>query len=183
MAITRLGGANAITGTIPTSVAPGQGKILQVKQTLKTDVFLTNSNSFIDITGLTVAITPTSTTSKMFVTYQVFGNANGHIVLRLVKLISGTETAIGIGDADGSRIRAGHKKYNVTTYNTSYDGYSMVQNILDTHNTNSEITYKVQTSSPYSSGYYTYVNRTYSTADATWDARCSSEITVMEIEA
>ena len=25
MAITRLGGANAITGTIPTSVAPGQG--------------------------------------------------------------------------------------------------------------------------------------------------------------
>ena len=32
MAITRLGGANAITGTIPTSVAPGQGKVLQVVQ-------------------------------------------------------------------------------------------------------------------------------------------------------
>ena len=57
MAITRLGGANAITGTIPTSVAPGQGKVLQVVSTSNTTETTSTSTSWVD-TALTVNITP-----------------------------------------------------------------------------------------------------------------------------
>jgi hypothetical protein len=43
------------------------GKILQVVSTTKTDVFTTSSGSFTDITGLSVSITPSSTSSKVLI--------------------------------------------------------------------------------------------------------------------
>jgi hypothetical protein len=67
MAITRLGGANAITGTIPTSVAPGKGKVLQVVFNFH-NVEVSSSSSTIISTGLEATITPSSTSSKIFVT-------------------------------------------------------------------------------------------------------------------
>ena len=67
MAITRLGGANAITGTIPTSVAPGQGKVLQVVTGTYTSNTNTTSTSFVT-TPLSVSITPSSSSNKVFVT-------------------------------------------------------------------------------------------------------------------
>tara|TARA_R100000908_G_scaffold63698_1_gene45400 strand:+ start:533 stop:1072 length:540 start_codon:yes stop_codon:yes gene_type:complete len=80
MAITRIGGANAITGTIPTSVAPGKGKVLQVVQTTKTDAFATTSTSMVDITGFSVSITPSSTSSKILVlvTIGILSNSGAY---------------------------------------------------------------------------------------------------------
>ncbi len=43
----------------------GGGKIGQVLQTVKTDVFQTSSSSFTDVTGLSVSITPSATSSKI----------------------------------------------------------------------------------------------------------------------
>ena len=73
MAITRLGGANAISGTIPaaniatlTSSNLPTGSVIQVKHgTL--GVLSTNSTSF-SIIG-SISITPTSASNKIFVTY------------------------------------------------------------------------------------------------------------------
>ena len=67
MAITRIGGANAITGTIPTSVAPGQGKILQTVSVTATAQQTTTSGSYVASTGLTASITPSSTSSKILI--------------------------------------------------------------------------------------------------------------------
>ena len=39
------------------------GTILQIVQTAKTDTFTSSSSSFTDITGLSVTITPSSTSS------------------------------------------------------------------------------------------------------------------------
>jgi hypothetical protein len=52
------------------------GKILQVVQTVKNDIFTTTSTSYVDITGLTVTITPTDTNSRILVVLSVgvFGN-------------------------------------------------------------------------------------------------------------
>ena len=52
---------------IPTDGVPtgGGGGIIQVKQTLKTDSFHTTSQSYTDITGMTVSITPKFNTSKI----------------------------------------------------------------------------------------------------------------------
>ena len=46
----------------------GGGRILQVLQTVKTDIFTTTSTSFVDVTGFTASITPSSATSKILVT-------------------------------------------------------------------------------------------------------------------
>ena len=43
------------------------GKILQVKQTFKNDTASTNSGSFAQISGLTVSITPSSSSNKIFI--------------------------------------------------------------------------------------------------------------------
>ena len=48
------------------------GKILQVKSTIKTDTFTTTSGSVTDITGLSVAITPASTSIDWFVEEKFF---------------------------------------------------------------------------------------------------------------
>ena len=40
--------------------------IRQVKQAVKTDIYSTSSNGFNDVTGLTVDITPISSSSKIF---------------------------------------------------------------------------------------------------------------------
>jgi len=51
--------------------ANGFGKILQVVSTTKTDTFSTSTvNSFVDITGLSVAITPRATSSKILVIFD-----------------------------------------------------------------------------------------------------------------
>jgi hypothetical protein len=47
------------------------GKILQVVQTTKTTSFSTSSTSLVDVTGLSVSITPTSATSKVLVQISV----------------------------------------------------------------------------------------------------------------
>jgi len=78
MAITRLGGANAISGIIP--VANGgtgassftKGKILQIQNTTATtQKTTTSSSSFVE--AYTVDITPSSTSSKILIMFSTFG--------------------------------------------------------------------------------------------------------------
>ena len=161
------------------------GHILQVLQATKTDTFSTNSQTFVDITDLEVTITPLSTSSKILLLYNVScGVTNGHSVIKAVRTIGGTTTDVLVGDADGSnRVRANNKIYNTSTYNTTYTTYSMVGQILDSPNTTSAVTYKIQGASPYSASYTLVVNRTGTTSDISWDARTSSQITVMEVAA
>jgi hypothetical protein len=72
MAITRLGGANAITGTIPTSVAPGKGKVLQtVTATDGTNRSTTSQTFGLNSSTLTLDITPSATSSKILITGSV----------------------------------------------------------------------------------------------------------------
>ena len=80
MAITRLGGANAISGTIPQGnianaslgavtalpAAIDTGKVLQVVSSTGTAGFDTTSTSYVQVTGTGhgVSITPSATSSK-----------------------------------------------------------------------------------------------------------------------
>ena len=50
-----------------TFAASGGGKIAQVVSVTKTDAFTTSSTSYVDITGMTVTITPTLATSTILV--------------------------------------------------------------------------------------------------------------------
>ena len=59
------------------------GSIIQVVSTTKTDTFSTTSTSFSDVTGFSVSITPTSTSSKIMVMASAqVGNSSASAVAR-----------------------------------------------------------------------------------------------------
>jgi hypothetical protein len=152
----------------------GAGSVLQVVSTTKTDTFSTSSTSFVDVTGLSVSITPTSATSKILVI--VSGNASGQTGLVAFRLrLMRDSTAISIGDTSGSRIRS-----SVDSINADNSAQATVAiNFLDSPNTTSAVTYKIQMSANAANN--VFINRSSSDTDSTERSRAASTITVMEI--
>ena len=180
MAASKLTGAlPAISGASLTGITTG--KILQVVQALKTDTFssthqLQSSPPYGDITGLSVAITPSASSSKILVRMNVWLGSNstgGHTnTLRLMR----DSTAIGIGDAASSRQRGSAGQHG----NVTAKYWNMTQEVLDSPNTTSATTYKVQGGGENNTW---YINRSGSDADNWYTFRLASSITVMEIGA
>ena len=81
------------TGGVPTG---GGGGIIQLKHALKTDAFSTSSTSFVDITGLSVTLTPKFSTSKFLVTYHVTvgHNTQTQNTIQLVRQVGGSDTVL-----------------------------------------------------------------------------------------
>ena len=114
------------------------GKILQVQSTTKTSTFSTTGSS-VDVTGLNVSITPSSSSNKVLVHTQITmsGTDNGY-----ARLLRGS-TAIAVGDASGSRSRGfAHTGYVNFIGDTGALPYNTMT--LDSPNTTSSTTYKVQ---------------------------------------
>jgi hypothetical protein len=151
---------------------------LQVVQTVKTDSFTSTSGTMTDITGLSVSITPKSTSSKILV--QATITAAAYQFERAGFQIVRGSTAIGIADAAGSRTRAGFTTGGAGYTNGTYDTYTASQTYLDSPATTSATTYKLQGYTA-NSAYAFTVNRSYSDIDATWQPRGTSSITVTEI--
>ena len=93
-------------GSLVSSDMP-TGSILQVKQTIKTDTFSTGTSGFNDVTGLSVDITPSSSSSKILVLTAVnFSHSGGNrTAARVVRRESSTDNVISQGDSAGSRVR------------------------------------------------------------------------------
>lgn len=164
-------GARAITAAqVPA------GSVLQVVQTYKTDIFSTTSTTFVDITGLSVSITPSSTNSKIWVFASVQtagqGFADRLIPLRLVR----NSTDIGLSDQSGSnRLRTSGGRH---ASNQADSGVAVVS-FLDSPNTTSSVTYKVTTR--IGTGGTIIIGRDGDTEDDQNRASYPSSITVMEI--
>jgi len=152
------------------------GKVLQVVSTAKTDTFTSSSTSYTDITGLSVSITPTSTTSKIYVMCTINGTSASN-QLGFFQLMRDS-TAIGIGGTAGDRTRASFSSNLGRTLQQATD--CMGINFLDSPATTSATTYKVQMRS--TSGTIC-VNRSGDDGDFNYYARTISSITVMEIGA
>ena len=154
----------------------GGGKVLQVQSTIKTDTFTTTSTSLTDITGLSVAITPSAATSKILVMYSVVGAVTiGNYVGQVVLLRGSTQLAIG--DAASSRGRA-TGAFNGTS--VVYDTRAMAGQYLDSPSTTSATTYKFQGITE--SGGTLYINRTSGDSDSPGYQRLVSSITAIEID-
>ena len=176
MPISTISSAGLATGGIGRSNMY-TGAVLQVVSTAKTDTFSTASTSFVDVTGLSVSITPISATSKIFISFMFNGgvdtSAQG-INMILVR----NSTAICIGDTAGSRPRLTTaigvgSQYSIEAFSGSF---------LDSPSTTSATTYKVQMQT--SGGVTAYVNRGIADRDTSlYDPRTASTITVMEIAA
>jgi hypothetical protein len=152
--------------------------IAQVVSSQKTDTFTTTSTSYVDIPSLSVSITPSSASNKIFVVATLaLGAAYYQAYGRLLR----DATPIAVGDAAGSR-DATALGWS-TNLSTSNDVYSIVTQpivILDSPATTSATTYKLQTRA-YSASYGVSVNRTWLDTDTFNYVRVPSSITVMEV--
>tara|TARA_R100000781_G_scaffold114577_1_gene85773 strand:+ start:78 stop:725 length:648 start_codon:yes stop_codon:yes gene_type:complete len=154
------------------------GHILQVKQTVNSAQASDSLtvNTWDDIAGLSVSITPVATSSKILVSYKAAVSSTKGGYTTYLQIVRGS-TAVGIGDATGGRPR-------VTTYiATGATDYSIEHHtnmFLDSPSTTSATTYKLQWMSSYS-GQTFYLNRSINNTDGIHYPTQMSQITVMEV--
>jgi len=155
----------------------GGGKILQVKQGALNGTFSTTSTSFVNI-GLSEAITPSATTSKILVIAMLnmgSDNNGNRIIIRLVR--TGDDNIL-VGNASGSRTR-GSAQYAATD-----DGDQANFNLthLDSPNTTSSTTYQVQCKVQSSSGTAKF-GASGGDGNSSIEARTPQRIVLLEVSA
>tara|TARA_Y100000114_G_C11565762_1_gene233995 strand:- start:65 stop:598 length:534 start_codon:yes stop_codon:yes gene_type:complete len=167
---------NIVGATTAANVKLPAGCVLQCLQTIKTDTFDSSSLSAVDITGLSVTITPKYATSKVLVMFNVHivGDDSG-TGLRLLR----DSTTLSIGDASSNRAQMTAIGYfSNNTSPSAYNGGLTSHVILDSPATTNATTYKLQ-GQVLSSGFR--VNKTRYNTDNGNASRGVSTITVMEI--
>jgi hypothetical protein len=138
--------------TTISNLSGGVGKILQVVSVFKGTRFTTSSESWTDITDLSIAITPSATSSKILVMCSMgmagvrtntgdFGNG-----IRVMRDIGGAGYSNNNklnGASDGSRDRICFKGHG-WSYNNDHMPGGVGFNGVDDPNTTSQVTYKIQ---------------------------------------
>mgnify|MGYP003134311380 CR=1 FL=1 len=170
-----------------TATGFGGGKVLQVKQVVKTDSYSFVSSSGDDrrdITGLTINITPSSTSSKILVEYRtnVGGPDGGYRIM--VHLMRGSSD-IYRGDQDSGQTSQTRCSNHINTINDSLGNSRTALatgQFLDSPNTTNSTTYKLQIHTVNSGSTY-YINRNSWTTSNTFVGRQPSHITVTEVAA
>ena len=153
----------------------GGGKIGQVVQTVKTDIFTSTTASLTDITGFSVAITPSATSSKVLVMAQYNLGVNSGYKMYSSLLRGSTE--IYIGDAAGNRVRRSFG----SKANANDDVRAVSHIFLDSPNTTSATTYKIQ-AYPENGGTLVFnASKSSNDSDQAIYSRDAASITVMEI--
>lgn len=177
-------------GTVSWGTGVPAGSVINVQQALKTDVqTITNSSTFPDwedITGLSITMTPKSASSKFFIQSCVMCSGQyWKVYVNLVRVVGGVSTELQLGDARGTyrpRYRSG------VLDNTFQDTHGPMQYIphliIDSPNTTSDVTYKLQGSGRNLSENIMYINRSVPDRDNSsgeYDSNGSSSIVIMEI--
>ena len=175
--LTAIPAAN-ITGTLPAisgaNLTGIQSGVIQVKSATKHDKSSYSvSQTFTDIAGLSVTITPTSTSNKLLVFYnvQVENQSGQRGGLRITK----DGDAIGRADADGNRQRmssiyVGRSEEGSQTYSAAY---------LNTIDDLNATTFKVQFHNENSTD--VKINRGWGDGNDNTKYSGTSDITVMEV--
>jgi hypothetical protein len=151
------------------------GKIAQVVSTTKTDTFTMSSTTYADVTGLSVSITPTLSTSKILVFVSMMGQGTAGGADMGGRLLRDS-TAISVGTGVSTRTAA---SVSVGAAATSAQFFSGVT-FLDSPATTSATTYKMQVKAN-GGGAAVYVNRSSNDVDDPAIFRTVSSITVMEV--
>lgn len=121
----------------------GAGAVAQVVSVNKTDKFTTTSTSYVDVTDLSLNITPSSTSSKVlvFINLQVFDSSAGNAVTW--RLVNGS-TEINVGtDTATYASTGGQLLYSTGTANGT-DYVKNSDHFLHSPASTSQQTYKIQ---------------------------------------
>ena len=175
-------GNGTVTGltALPDS-AMASGSVIQVVSATKTNTQSVSGNSTADITGLSVSITPSSTSNKILISYSVVcgidegGHSAGIDLFR-------DSTQIYLGDAASNRVRtSNYISISNTGGGTDYNMVNASGQHLDSPSSTSAITYKLR-ANVVGSGTF-YVGRSKNDGDVAYIARTPCSITVMEVAA
>ena len=112
------------------------GSVLQVVQIVKTDSFTSATSGFVDITGLSVSITPTSATSKIliFATITAGSGTGDNLGFNLVR-----------NSTNINQSTSGTANRTLTqNYGTAFQSITSPITFLDSPSTTSATTYKLQ---------------------------------------
>lgn len=168
---------NAIQTVSGKPILNSTGSILQVVQTIKSDVFVTSSTTYTDVTGFNATITPSSASSKILVFVSGVAGMSGNIS-GFIQLLRGS-TPICVGDARSGYVSSSGPSF----YGGSADGNNnetFAIHFLDSPATTSATTYKLQVYAPqggnlYINSFGSFVpNQVYSSVSA-------SSIILMEV--
>ena len=180
--------ANAVSSA---KLASGVGgKILQVVTTSDSDRTAKGSqvvNNWASITGLSLAITPSSNTSKIKLSGYVFGEMNTTPYLvrfRVKRVISGGATSYIRGDASGTRtgvIGTGNEYFTDNNVNSTPHQYLSFSNYIDSPATTSAVTYTIEIHGTATATWY--YNRTVAGSDGSDYEDGLSWITLEEVAA
>jgi len=177
----------ATTGTASSSTflrgdgafaAAGGGKILQVVQTIKTDTASTSSTSFGDISGMSLSITPASSSNKVFVETR-FKAVSGDVMY--ITLTTGDNTPIiqatgsGYTEMPSISIYSGGNSSGESWYNGAMDTVCK----LHEPNTTNAVTYKLRWRVNSGTGYF---NRNMDMGGQ-YNVAVASTITAFEVAA
>lgn len=166
--------AGEIRNTAGDVILKSSGSIIQVVQTVKTDIFTGVSNTAeLLVTGMAASITPTSNTNKIMcfstiiygqigTTYKAFFKRNG--------------TKIFVGDSTGSRQTASSPLPLATDTN---QGMNCSICFLDFPATTDELTYQLYVINDNTAAFN--LNRSNADTDAAVGGRYVSTVTLMEV--
>jgi hypothetical protein len=149
--------------------------VLQVKSTAKTNTYEMTSSTFTDVPDFSATITPSSTASKIYVVVTTLIGQNVSGTATDLLLLRGS-TPISIGDAVGSRTRISSRAYSANINEAVPVAFSF----LDSPNTTSAVTYKVQIRSTVNT-FRSVLNRSDGDGDNAANGRSASSITLMEV--
>jgi len=142
----------------------GFGKVLQVVQAVKTDSFSSSSTSYVDVTGLSASITPSSTSNKILsiITLMVTSGSSGQ-ERRLNYNLSRDSTMI---------FESIWRLYDYNGANGVTGSISSPITYLDSPSSTSALTYKIQVKKVTGAG----------NAEVNITSPSTSSIILMEIE-
>jgi len=147
------------------------GGIIQMVSTTKTDVFSTTSGSWVDITGLSLTITPESTSNKVLCVFSVNYSNSGNSTCR-ISIFNGSTNLLG---SDVSSRFRGLQMYQPDA-NT---GEVAAFQFLHSPSTTSAYTYKLRMAIQ---GFTGYLNRSGTDADnSSYGYRGACTFTLMEV--
>jgi len=178
MAIDKIDVTKGITGILP--VANGgtgassfsAGKIGQCVSTLVTSTTSVNADSFAAISGMTLSITPSATSSKILVLVQLYvsGGATANSPINLYR----DSTVLGRADSDGYTFAFRQAQDGQSTYRM----HNLSHTILDSPSSTSSLTYSLEWKT--NSGPL-YLNRPNDTGGLGADVTTGSTITALEV--
>jgi hypothetical protein len=190
--VTGITAASITSGTLGagasvTNASLPAGSVVQVVSATTTSPASFSSsttNTFVDLSGLTVSITPTSASSKILVFFTV-NVTRSSSATQHVRLMRDT-TAIAIGDQAGSnRLRDTVVTRDSPSGGVPYEYWigNLNGSNLDSPSTTSATVYKLQGTLGASYSGTFYINQCNTDGDNDYSGRPVSTITVMEIKA